>query len=188
MIFTPVSSQVTLEFPLFSANLAFPTEVNTDKYENLMSAKSLFPYHLYGGTNVKRTVDLKPSTWRPHIWFRVISDFLTMHFTDDLGSVYTPTSVWSIDRSKNETTAQMRCFISHRQQNGLTCLEVTGLTTVDVSISHIIVVGRTKLKCPSHYRYSPFPSASHPTLSSNAVEVKLTTIDCRSGNLTRIAL
>jgi hypothetical protein len=97
-------------------------------------------------------------------WFRVISDFLTIHFTDDLGSVLTPTSLWSIDCSKNETTDQMRCFVSHRHFNGLTCLEVTGLTTVDVSISHITVVGRTKLKCPSHLRYSPFPSASHLSL------------------------
>ena len=111
-----------------------------------------------------------------------------MHFTDDLGTVYTSTSVWSIDCSKNETTDQMRCFISHRHFDGLTCLRLTRLATVDVSISHIIVVGRTKLECPSHFRYSPFPSAPHPAVSNDAVEVKLTTIDCRSGNLTRIAL
>ncbi|MBC8235009.1 hypothetical protein H8E77_36145 [bacterium] len=94
----------------------------------------------------------------------------------------------------------MRCFISHRQFDELTCLELTGLTTVHVSIFHITVVRRTNLVCPSHSQvcslrsvvffvnHRPFPSASHPTLSSNAVEVKLMTIDYRSGNLTHIAL
>ena len=122
------------------------------------------------------------------VWFRVISDFFTMHITDDLGSVYTPTSVWSIDYSKNETIAQMRCLIGHRLFDGLTCLVITRLTTVHISISHIIVVGRTNLVCPSHSKVKPFPFASHPTVFSDAVKVKLTTIDCRSRNLTCIAL
>jgi hypothetical protein len=56
----------------FSANLALSPE-------RCSEAKSLNPCH-----SPRR------------VWFRVISDFLTMHFVDDLGSVYTPTSVWSI--------------------------------------------------------------------------------------------
>ena len=112
-----------------------------------------------------------------------------MHITDDLGSVYTPTSVWSIDYSKNETIARMRCLIGHRLFDGLTCLVITRITTVHISISHIIVVGRTNLSSVHlTLRYAPFPFASHPTVFSDAVKVKLTTIDCRSRNLTCIAL
>ncbi len=37
-------------------------------------------------------------------------------------------------------------------------------------------------------RYEPFPSASHLTFSSDAVEVRLITIDCYRWNLTNIAL
>ena len=34
------------------------------------------------------------------IWLRDFSNFLIMHFTNGLGSVYTPTSVWPIDDVK----------------------------------------------------------------------------------------
>jgi len=37
-----------------------------------------------------------------------------MHYLDGSGSVYTPTSMWSINRSTFKTTVQMRCFVSYR--------------------------------------------------------------------------
>ena len=76
----------------------------------------------------------------------------------------------------------MHCFISHRHFDGLTCLRLTRLTTVHLSINHATVVGRTNLGSPSLLRCSPFPFASHPILSDDAVKVKLTAIDCCSRN------
>ena len=39
-------------------------------------------------------------------------------------------------------TAQMRCFISYRRFDGLTCSFVTRLAIVHVSVSLVILIGR----------------------------------------------
>ena len=112
-----------------------------------------------------------------------------MHFTNGLGADYTPVSVWPINNGIMKTIIRIRCFISHRLFWWINLLGVDGAYIR----SHFYSPYRCSLTYQSLmsifiFRYLPFPSAFHASVSSDAVDVRLITIGSYSRNSTDIAL
>ena len=110
-----------------------------------------------------------------------------MDFTADLGLTFTPTSkTYRLKYLRNSNPDALPCWLQ-AHTDGFTCLKITRLTIIHLSLDLISVAGRTIFQCPSSLsgmRTPPNP----PTVSNDAVEVRLRTRGSPSGKQTHIPL